>query len=109
MSKSKGFTLIELLIVIAIIAVLAGVVLLNILGFIGKGKDTTAKANMATLLANATAYYGVHKNFSNFSTDEGCLRVKAGLAKDGYTLVETTDTATINWCGCILLKEINNT
>lgn len=105
MNKQKGFTLIELLIAIAIVAVLAGVVLLNIVGFIGKGKDTTAKGNMDTLLINVTSYYAVNKDFALLTSDEGYIRVTNALAKDGYTLAEAFDDAKSNWCGCIQLKE----
>ena len=47
----KGFTLIELLVVIAILGALAGIVLLNISSFIGKGKCEgycTEKHNVVT-------------------------------------------------------------
>lgn len=39
-SKSKGFTIIELIVVIAIIAILAGVVLVSMGGYQGKAKDS---------------------------------------------------------------------
>ncbi len=103
--NNKGFTLIELLIAIAIVAILAGVVLLNIIGFIGKGKDTAAKGNMDTLLINITSYYSINKDFTGLSNDDGYIRVKNALAKDGYTLAEALDDAKSNWCGCIQLKE----
>lgn len=49
--SNKGFTLIELLVVIAILGAIAGVVVLNIGSFIGKGKCeayTTEKHNVIT-------------------------------------------------------------
>lgn len=39
LKSARGFTLIELLIVISILGVLAGVVVLNVIGFIGAGHD----------------------------------------------------------------------
>ncbi len=54
MLKQKGFTIIELIVVIAIIAVLAGIVLVNVTQYIKKAKDTAVKADfkqMQTLSA----------------------------------------------------------
>ena len=57
MNKQKGFTIIELIVVIAIIAVLAGIVLVNVTSYINKGKNAAIEGNMATLLTNAAAYF----------------------------------------------------
>jgi len=57
MNKSRGFTIIELIVVIAIIAVLAAIVLVNVTGYINKGKDAAIKGNMATILTNSAIYY----------------------------------------------------
>ena len=43
---SKGFTIIELIVVIAIIAVLAGIVLVNVTQYINKSKDASIEADM---------------------------------------------------------------
>ena len=39
MENLRGFTIIELLVVVAIMAVLAGLVIANVLTYISKGKD----------------------------------------------------------------------
>ncbi len=46
---NKGFTLIELLIVIAILGILAAVVVPNVTGFIGRGKEQAAKTELVTI------------------------------------------------------------
>jgi len=57
MNKQKGFTIIELIVVIAIIAVLAGIVLVNVTSYINKGKDVSAKGNLTSLVTNGAVYF----------------------------------------------------
>ncbi len=53
MQKQKGFTIIELIVVIAIIAVLASIVMVNVTGYINKSKDAAIQGNLSTMLTNA--------------------------------------------------------
>jgi prepilin-type N-terminal cleavage/methylation domain-containing protein len=66
MNKSKGFTIIELIVVIAIIAVLAGIVLVNVTQYINKGRDVAAEGNLATMLTNGAVFYDANSTFKNF-------------------------------------------
>ena len=54
--SSKGFTIIELIVVIAIIAVLAGIVLVNVMQYIGKSKDATIKEEASQLQTAANVW-----------------------------------------------------
>lgn len=54
--RSRGFSLIELMVVITIIALLSGVVALNLFGAVGDAKRTTAKGDIATLSAALDLY-----------------------------------------------------
>jgi len=57
LKKDKGFTLIEILIVLAVLGILAAVVVPNMTGFLGRGKDRSYEADMRTLQASVDSYY----------------------------------------------------
>ena len=54
-SGQKGFTLIELLVVIAILGTLAGVVVLNVIQFIGRGACEAARTEYHNIQTAAVA------------------------------------------------------
>ncbi len=55
-SGQKGFTLIELLVVIAILGTLAGVVVMNVIQFIGKGACEAALTELHNVQTASVAY-----------------------------------------------------
>jgi len=66
-----GFTIIELIVVIAIISVLAAIVLVNVTGYINKGKDAAIKGNLSSLMVDAAVIldsYGSYDNPANVNT-----------------------------------------
>ena len=56
-NNEKGFTLIELLVVVIIIGVLAAVALPNLLGQVGKARESEAKSAMGALNRAQQAYH----------------------------------------------------
>ena len=84
--SQKGFTLIELLVVIAILGAIAGVVVLNIGSFIGRGKCeayATEKHNIVTACIASLTENGTEANYADYlltdaaytwtvATDGGC-------------------------------------
>jgi prepilin-type N-terminal cleavage/methylation domain-containing protein len=62
MNHSTGFTLIELIVVIAIIAVLSGIILFSVTQYIGKGKDANVSGNLAILIPAGEVYYNSNGN-----------------------------------------------
>jgi prepilin-type N-terminal cleavage/methylation domain-containing protein len=56
LKASRGFTLIELLVVISILGVLAAVVVLNVVGFIGEGKTEAKAVELKQVHTAAGAY-----------------------------------------------------
>lgn len=74
-----GFTIIELIVVIAIIAVLATIVLVNVTGYINKGKDASVQGNMATIMTNAAVYFDANGNYTDFATSSGYTSVSSAI------------------------------
>ncbi len=72
--KQKGFTLIELVVVVAIIAILSGVILFSISQYINKGKDSNMAGNMAVLVPAGEIYYnGNSFSYSGFCSNDVVL------------------------------------
>ena len=62
MNFNKGFTLIELVIVVAVIAVLYGIVLFSTGQYVSKGKDSNIAGRLAVLVPAGEAYYNANGN-----------------------------------------------
>lgn len=127
MQNQKGFTLIELIVVIAIIVILATIILININGYINKGKDAAAKEDMSTLLTDATSFYATKGTFDGVTLDSDYGKAWTGLTASTGSLAYVTTSSPaqamiscdINatcasggsspnskWCACIIEKAI---
>ena len=115
---SKGFTIIELLVVVAIIAVLAAIVLVNVTGYINKGKNAAIQGNMATILTNAAVYYDTNGHYGGFGVATNPTyngpATAAASANGGTALTFNcnkvaclaTDAPTA-WCAASVLKAVS--
>jgi len=106
MNKYKGFTIIELLVVVAIIAVLAAIVLVNVTGYINQGKNAAIKGNLATVLTNAAVFYDQNGGYNNFCTNAYFTGPQTAISNAGGTAICKVKTDNTAWCACSTLKDV---
>ena len=107
--KEKGFTIIELLVVVAIIAVLAAIVLVNVTQYINKGKDAAIKGNMATILTNMAVHYDDNGDYSTFEASSGFTVPQAAITSAGKVVLVGLKTNTNDQiCACSTLFDTTN-
>ena len=61
--RRKGFSLVEVMIVIVIMGLLAGVVTVNVRGYLTKAKQNTARIEIATIVKALDTYYGAYSKY----------------------------------------------
>jgi len=112
--NSKGFTLIELIVVIAIIAVLSGIVLLSVTQYINIGKDSNVKGNLSVLITDGEAFYNGNGNSYNNGVVNGVDTsfCASGAVQNAWTQIPTGSTHYCNasstaWIACA--QEFSNT
>lgn len=62
-SSRAGFSLIELLVVISVIGILAGLVLVNLVGVRGRADDARAKSDLKSLKTALRLYYNDYQQY----------------------------------------------
>ena len=67
-ANQQGFTLIELLVVIAVLAILAAIVLFNVIGVTNRGASSSCKTDTESVQTAVDGYYG-DNNYTYPSAD----------------------------------------
>ena len=106
MQRSKGFTIIELLVVVAIIAVLTGIVLVNVTQYVNRGKNSSTKGSLSSAFTNAAVFFDANATYSGFGATANWTDVVGALGGTGATHITEKENAT-NWCACANLVTTN--
>ena len=99
--KSKGFTLIELAVVLAVIAILAGLLTPMVAGYIDQARETRAAADVRAIGTAILAYqrdtsrFPIYTNIANANTDTAAGNTLMGTGDNpadgaGWTLASLT-------------------
>lgn len=70
--RAEGFSLVEVMVVVVIIGLLAGVVAISAPHFLSRGKQNTARTEIATLSSAVEEFYSIH---GRYPTNEEGLQV----------------------------------
>jgi len=85
--NKKGFTIIELIVVIAIIAVLSGIVVGSVNKYQAKARDARRNVDMNTIL----------KALTIFQTNNGCMPITSGTTCPGAIGYVQAETYGFDW------------
>lgn len=83
--NNKGFSLVELIVVIAIMAVLVGVLAPQFMGYVEKSREATDIQNLDSVRTQVEAYCADH---------EGVTAVTVAIASSGTTATATVSSGT---------------
>jgi|GEM_PF-1510263 len=82
----RGFTLVELLIVMTIIAVLVGIVVMSLIGFLGAGEETVCQADQRSLQTAVIAFWVLNGgSATDWPTEAGTIPAATEGAAIDYT------------------------
>jgi len=92
--RTKGFTIIELIVVIAIIAVLAGIITVAVTKYIALSKLTRANAEVSSIGEALAMFYAEYGDYPGPCYEPGCaieVSTTGWVAQDLYLTVNGVD------------------
>ncbi len=102
----KGFTIIELIIVIAIIAVLAAMVLINVTQYITKGRDAAIKGNIDSIIKSSAVWFDNNNNdYTGFDAEASYIAAADAITNAGKTVTPATAADGTAFCACATLYD----
>ncbi len=105
MQNEKGFTLVELLVSLSIIAIMSGIITVDVGSYIEKAQNTSIIANMNNIMKAGTIYISEHGNYTGFLTDPSYLETKKAILSIYYIVpAERTEKTGKAYCVCYFLK-----
>jgi len=72
-ARHRAFSLVEIMVVIVIIGLLAGMVSLNVRGYLNKAKQNTARQEIATLCQALETFYAAYGRYPTNEEGLACL------------------------------------
>lgn len=101
MHKRTGFTIIELLVIIAILAVLTSIVLVNLITYKIKSKDSATKEDMHSMVLNGSIYFEAHGNYGAFCNDATTQTILNAITSPDK---KNCNHSNPSWASCVTLN-----
>jgi general secretion pathway protein G len=89
--RRRGFSLVEVMIVIVIMGLLAGVVTVNVRGYLTKAKQNTARNEIATIVKALDTYYGMYSKYPDNNEGIGVLTKASEKIPESLLSAEPVD------------------
>lgn len=99
MKAQKGFTIIELIVVIAIIAVLSGIIMANVSKYNKSGKDAAIKEQVSQIRIAGTDFFSTNSTYMGMcGAGTGCFNTKSNIVNLGGYIGVNSYFSDSNYC-----------